>query len=117
MSGLQQMLEKIQSFIAVGISFILLTFMGACVAAAVLPHLELFPRCSFIQIFVFSNYGFLFGKPVWGKGLMQTLCHSELQLAENLEVKKHFLLPNKDTNPPDLGLSREWTVKFDSHGD
>lgn len=57
------MLKKIQSFIAAGISFILLTSMDdACIAAAVLTHLELFPRCSLIQISVFSNYDLF----VWG---------------------------------------------------
>lgn len=64
------MLKKIQSLIAVGVSFILLNFMDACVAAAVLTQLQLFPRCSLIQIAVFSSYAFLFGEPVWGKGLM-----------------------------------------------
>lgn len=51
----------------VGISFILLTSMHACVAAAVLTHLELFPRCSLRQISVFSNYGFF----VWGACLRE----------------------------------------------
>lgn len=66
-SGLQQMLKNIQSFTALGISFILLTSMDACVAAAALTHLELFPRCSLIQISVFSNYGFF----VWGACLRE----------------------------------------------
>lgn len=55
--------KKIQSFIAVGISFIL----SSMDAAAVLPHLELFPRCSLIQISAFSNYGFF----VWGACLRE----------------------------------------------
>ena len=39
---LQQAFGKMQSFIAVGASSILLTFLDVCVAAAVLTRLELF---------------------------------------------------------------------------
>lgn len=101
-----------QSFIAVSARSILLTFLDICVIAAVLIQVELFRRCSLLQMSVFPRCCYLFRGLIWGKGVMETSYQLGLQLTKGLEVMKSFFLPNKDTNPSDLGVCREWTAMF-----